>query len=90
MSVAVGIDIGAYRHAVAVCHAGEREAPQSENRRRPSCQRGATRRRRFPSSGFAVLAPMYAWFPALAPLSALPKAWSSCLMRPSGMQTRRA
>ena len=26
MSVAVGIDIGAYKHAVAVCRAGEREA----------------------------------------------------------------
>lgn len=26
MSVAVGIDIGAYKHAVAVCRAGERES----------------------------------------------------------------
>lgn len=26
MSVAVGIDIGAYKHAVAVCRSGEREA----------------------------------------------------------------
>jgi transposase len=28
MSVAVGIDIGAYKHAVAVCRAGERDADQ--------------------------------------------------------------
>ena len=26
MSIAVGVDIGAYKHAVAVCRAGEREA----------------------------------------------------------------
>jgi len=51
MSVAVGIDIGAYKHAVAVCRAGEREAD------RRTIQIGADR------SGFQQLA---SWMETLA------------------------